>query len=77
MFEFIKAVSDTVLDMINAVYHEKPLIEFCSVFQVSKTLAKSTLDKLSATQTTLPEDLQYDADNFPKFFLKPAIKVSE
>ena len=23
---FIKAVSDTVLDMINAVYHDKPLI---------------------------------------------------
>ena len=26
MFEFIKAVSDTVLDMINAAYHDKPLI---------------------------------------------------
>ena len=26
MFEFIKAVSDSVLDMINAVYHDKPLI---------------------------------------------------
>ena len=26
IFEFIKAVSDTVLDMINAVYHDKPLI---------------------------------------------------
>ena len=25
-FKFIKAVSDTVLDMINAVYHDKPLI---------------------------------------------------
>ena len=26
MFEFIKAVSETVLDMINAVYYDKPLI---------------------------------------------------
>ena len=26
MFEFIEAVSDTVLDMINAVYYDKPLI---------------------------------------------------
>ena len=25
-FKFIKAVSDTVLDIINAVYHDKPLI---------------------------------------------------
>ena len=25
-FELIKAVSDTVLDKINAVYHDKPLI---------------------------------------------------
>ena len=25
-FEFIKAVSDTVLDAINAVYHDKPLV---------------------------------------------------
>ena len=26
MFEFTKAVSDTVLDMINAAYYAKPLI---------------------------------------------------
>ena len=26
MFEFIKAASDTVLDMINAAYHDRPLI---------------------------------------------------
>ena len=26
MFQFIKAVSVTVLDMINAVFHDKPLI---------------------------------------------------
>ena len=26
MFKFIKAVSDTVFDMVNAVYHDKHLI---------------------------------------------------
>ena len=26
LFKFIKAVSDTVFDMINAVYYDKPLI---------------------------------------------------
>ena len=26
MLEFIKAVSETVLDMINAAYYDKPLI---------------------------------------------------
>ena len=26
MFEFIKAVSDTVFEMINAVHYDKPLI---------------------------------------------------
>ena len=25
-FEFVQAVSDTVLDMTNAAYHDKPLI---------------------------------------------------
>ena len=25
-FTFIKAISDTVFDMINAVYHDRPLI---------------------------------------------------
>ena len=25
-FEFIKAVSDTVLDILNGIYHDKPLI---------------------------------------------------
>ena len=32
-FEFIKAVSDTVLDMINAAYHDKPLILIRATFR--------------------------------------------
>ena len=31
-FAFIKAVSDTVLDMINADYHDKPLIFIGATF---------------------------------------------
>ena len=31
-FEFIKAVSDTVFEMINAVYHDKPLIFIGATF---------------------------------------------
>ena len=30
-FKFIKAVSDTVLDMINAAYYDKPLIFITAV----------------------------------------------
>ena len=33
-FEFIKAVSDTVLDMINAIYSDKPLISIGLYFPV-------------------------------------------
>ena len=33
-FEFIKAVSDTVLDMINAAYYDKPLISTEATLQV-------------------------------------------
>ena len=32
-FEFIKAVSDTVLDMINTTYHEKPLVFIGATFR--------------------------------------------
>ena len=32
-FEFIKAVSDTALDMINAAYHDKPLISIGDTFR--------------------------------------------
>ena len=33
IFAFIKAVSDTVLDMINAVYLDKPLIFIGTTFR--------------------------------------------
>ena len=33
IFEFIKAVSDTVLDMMNAIYHDKPLTLIGAVFR--------------------------------------------
>ena len=33
MFKFIKAVSDTGVDMINVIYHDKPLIFIGATFQ--------------------------------------------
>ena len=33
MLMFIKAVSDTVLDMINAIYHDKPLISIGATYR--------------------------------------------
>ena len=33
MYEFIKAVSDTVFDMINAAYYDKPLIFIRATFR--------------------------------------------
>ena len=33
MLKFIKAVSDTVFEMINAVYHDKPLIFIRATFR--------------------------------------------
>ena len=35
MSKFIKAVSDTVFDMINAVYREKPLLELYKAARLS------------------------------------------
>ena len=32
-FEFIKVISDTVLDMINSAYHDKPLIFIGATFR--------------------------------------------
>ena len=32
-FEFIKAVSETVLDMINAAYYDKPFVYIRATFQ--------------------------------------------
>ena len=42
MFMFIKAVSDTVLDMINAIYHDKPLI-FIRAIRLSLSMLFLTL----------------------------------
>ena len=42
MFEFIKAVSETVLDMINAVYHDKPLM-FTRAIRLSLSMLFLTL----------------------------------
>ena len=33
MFMFIKAISDTVFDIINAVYHDKPLMFIGATFR--------------------------------------------
>ena len=33
MFTFIKAISDTVFDMINTVYHDNPLIFIRAMFR--------------------------------------------
>ena len=45
-FEFIKAVSDTVLYMINAVYHDNPLVFIGAI--------RSSLSRLFLT--VLPDD---------------------
>ena len=46
-FEFIKAVSDTVFDMINAVYHDKPLIFI-------KVVSNTVLDMINAAYYDRP-----------------------
>ena len=46
-FEFIKAVSDTVLDMINAVYHDNPLI-------FTKAVSDTILDTINAVHCDKP-----------------------
>ena len=53
MFEFIKAVFDTVLDMLNAAYYDKPLIlishhqavneRYCTVLRIDYTTTTPTL----------------------------------
>jgi len=43
--------------------------------KTAKTLSAATLKKMSVLQTTLPEDIHYDVENFPKLFLKPSMKV--
>ena len=61
--------------MIN--YKEE--IDFDAYFKESRastTLTKATLDKYSNAQTTLPEDLHYDADQLFKLFANPKLMVS-
>ena len=58
-------------------YEEDEDLEDC--FKESKrstTLTKSTLDKYSKSDKTLPEDLHYDAEKLFSLFIKPKIMVS-
>ena len=45
IFESIKSVSDTVLDMINAAYHDKPLLY---IFSFIKAVSDTVLDIINA-----------------------------
>ena len=44
-FEFIKAVSDTVLDIIKAAYYAKPLIFIRTMFR-EKLVTENSQDKI-------------------------------
>ena len=46
------------------------------MYQAASTLSKATLAKHTARNTTLPEDLHYDADKLFRLFIKPRIMVS-
>ena len=55
MVEFIKAVSDTVLDMINDAYYDKPLIFYRGyTFKLIKAVSNTVLDMLSAAYYDKP-----------------------
>lgn len=43
--------------------------------RAARTLSKATLAKHTATKTTLPEDIHYDADKLFRLFIKPRILV--
>ena len=43
--------------------------------RAATTLTKATLDRYGKAQTTLPEDLHYDADCLFKMFEKPKLMV--
>ena len=47
MFEFIKAVSDTVLDMMYAAYHNQPLILTRATFQGKAGNTQDTYHNIS------------------------------
>lgn len=51
-------------------------LPFWFMYQAATTLSKATLAKHTATKTTLPEDLHYDADKLFRLFIKPRIMVS-
>lgn len=53
-------------------------VDFDAFFKrtrASTTLSKSTLDKHSKGQTTLPEDLHYQAEKLFRLFVKPKVMV--
>ncbi|CAH1783707.1 unnamed protein product [Owenia fusiformis] len=53
-------------------------VDFDNYFKESRaatTLAKTTLDKYSKSQTTLPEDLHYEAEKLFRIFIKPKVMV--
>ena len=55
MFTFIKDVSDTVFDMINAVYRDKPLIFIGAIhLSLSRAVSGTVLDLLVCTCISSP-----------------------
>ncbi|NWR37529.1 CND2 protein, partial [Tachuris rubrigastra] len=48
---------------------------FCKT-KASVTLAKSILERENVRSTTLPEDFNYNPENFPQLFLKPLVKLN-
>ncbi|NXM03494.1 CND2 protein, partial [Tyrannus savana] len=54
-------------------------VDFEAYFHKTKasvTLAKSILEKENVRSTTLPEDFNYNPENFPQLFLKPVVKLN-
>ncbi|XP_027762433.1 condensin complex subunit 2 [Empidonax traillii] len=54
-------------------------VDFEAYFHKTKasvTLAKSILEKENVRSTTLPEDFNYNPENFPQLFLKPLVKLN-
>ena len=53
-------------------------IKFEMLFKETRaatTLTKKTLDRYGKSESTLPEDLHYDADKLFRVFIKPKIMV--
>ncbi|NWS13635.1 CND2 protein, partial [Pachyramphus minor] len=54
-------------------------IDFEAYFRKTKTpttLSKSILERQNVKRTTLPEDFNYDPENFRQLFLKPQVKLN-